>query len=69
MGTRSSEDLKFTLNRSEFSPSGSVEIYNPILGEGNAQIPKLLPNSLNLTANKIRVGISSNFGAGACLYW
>ena len=35
------EDLKFTLNRAEFSPSGSVEIYNPILGEGNAQIPKL----------------------------
>ena len=58
------EDLKFTLNRSEFSPSGSVEIYNPILGEGNAQIPKLLPNSLNLTTNKIRVGISSAFGAG-----
>ena len=58
------EDLKFTLNRAEFSPSGSVEIYNPILGEGNAQIPKLLPNSLNLTANKIRVGISSAFGAG-----
>ena len=58
------EDLKFTLNRAEFSPSGSVEIYNPILGEGNAQIPKLLPNSLNLTTNKIRVGISSAFGAG-----
>ena len=58
------EDLKFTLNRAEFSPSGSVEIYNPILGEGNAQIPKLLPNSLNITTNKIRVGISSAFGAG-----
>ena len=58
------EDLKFILNRAEFSPSGSVEIYNPILGEGNAQIPKLLPNSLNLTTNKIRVGISSAFGAG-----
>ena len=58
------EDLKFILNRANFSPSGSVEIYNPILGEGNAQIPKLLPNSLNLTTNKIRVGISSAFGAG-----
>ena len=58
------EDLKFILNRADFTSLGSVEIYNPILSEGNAQIPKLLPNSLNLTTNKIRVGISSAFGAG-----
>jgi len=58
------EDLKFILNRADFTSLGSVEIYNPILSEGNAQIPKLLPNSLNLTTNKIRVGLSSAFGAG-----
>ena len=55
------EDLKFILNRADFTSSGSVEIYNPILAEGNAQVPKLLPNSLNLTTNKIRVGLSSAF--------
>ena len=35
-----------------------------IRDRGNSQVPKLLPNSLNLTTNKIRVGISSAFGAG-----
>ena len=39
------EDLKFILNRAEFTSLGSVEIYNPILSEGNSQVPKLLPNS------------------------
>jgi len=58
------EDLKFFIYAAEFVPSGSVQVYNPILSEGNAQIPKLLSNSLNVIANKIRVGISSAFGAG-----
>ena len=31
------EDLKFTLYRADFLESGSVELYNPSLGEGNAQ--------------------------------
>ena len=59
------EDLKFIINRAEFSTSGSVEIYNPILSEGNAQIPKLQPNSLNLQTKKIRIGISSAFSGKA----
>ena len=59
------EDLKFIINRAEFSTSGSVEIYNPILSEGNSQIPKLLPNSLNLQTKKIRIGISSAFSGKA----
>ena len=29
-------------NITEFVSQGSVEIYNPILSQGNAQIPKLL---------------------------
>jgi len=59
------EDLKFTLNRAEFVPSGSVQIYNPILAEGNSQVPKLLPNSLDLQTKKIRIGISSAFSGKA----
>ena len=58
------EDLKFTLNRAVFEPSGSVEIYSPILSEGNAQIPRLRPDSLNFESKKIRVGLSSAFAAG-----
>ena len=59
------EDLKFTLNRAEFVTSGSVQIYNPILAEGNAQIPKLLSDSLNITGKKIRIGINSAFSGKA----
>ena len=55
------EDLKFKLNRANFTQSGSLEIYNPILGQGNAQIPRLMPDSLNFTANKVRLGISSAY--------
>jgi len=58
------EDLKFKLNRAQFVTSGSAEVYSPILGEGNAQIPTLLPDSLRMNSKKIRVGISSAFGAG-----
>ena len=58
------EDLKFTLNRAVFEPSGSVEIYSPILSQGNAQIPRLRPDSLNFESKKIRVGLSSAFAAG-----
>ena len=55
------EDLKFVLNRAEFSTQGTVEIYNPILSEGNAQIPTLMPDSINPISKKIRIGISSAF--------
>ena len=59
------EDLKFLLNRAEFVSQGTVEIYNPILSQGNAQIPKLLPDSINPISKKIRVGISSAFSGKA----
>ena len=38
------EDLKFDLFRASFVGEGSVELYNPILSRGNAQIPKLMPD-------------------------
>jgi len=53
------EDLKFTLYRADFIESGSVEFYSPELTEGNKQIATLLPDSLNLTSRKIRVGLGS----------
>ena len=57
------EDLKFKLNRANFV-SGTVEIYNPILSKGNYQIPKLMPDALRTHSKKVRVGLSSAFGAG-----
>ena len=54
------EDLKFTLYRADYATSGSLEIYNPELSQGNDQIANLAPDPLNLTARKIRIGIGSN---------
>ena len=53
------EDLKFTLYRADFLPSGSVEFYSPQLTEGNRQIPTLLPNSVKINSRRLRVGIGS----------
>ena len=58
------EDLKFDLFRASFAFEGSVQLYNPILSRGNAQIPKLMPDSLRLHSKKVRVGLSSGFSAG-----
>ncbi|MEC7713294.1 MAG: DUF4815 domain-containing protein, partial [Candidatus Thermoplasmatota archaeon] len=54
------EDLKFTLYRADFVSTGSLEVYSPELSLGNDQIARLLPDPLNLTARKIRIGIGSN---------
>ncbi len=53
------EDLKFTLYRADFEDSGSVELYNPVLSEGNNQIPQLMPDSLNLISRSVRVGLGT----------
>ena len=53
------EDLKFTLYRAEFETEGTLELYNPILSEGNKQIPTLMPNSINLKSRKVRVGLGT----------
>ncbi len=54
------EDLKFVINKAVFETSGTMEIYNPILSEGNNQVARLKPNSLNITSKKIRVGIGTS---------
>jgi hypothetical protein len=53
------EDLKFTLYRADFIESGTTEIYNPELSEGNNQIAKLLPNSLNFSSRTVRISLAS----------
>ena len=53
------EDLKFRLNRADFESSGNLQVYSPILSEGNKQISQLMPNSINLLSRKVRVGLSS----------
>jgi len=54
------EDLKFVINKAVFETSGTMEIYNPILSEGNNQVARLKPNSLNINSKKIRVGIGTS---------
>ena len=56
------EDLKFTLYRADFETEGTLELYNPVLSEGNAQIPVLQPNSINLNSRKVRVGLGTTLG-------
>jgi hypothetical protein len=53
------DDLKFTLYRADFVESGSVELYNPQLREGNGQIPTLLPDALTPNSRRIRVGLGT----------
>jgi len=54
------EDLKFTLYRADFATTGSIQVYSPELSLGNEQIARLLPDPINLTSRKIRIGIGSN---------
>ena len=53
------EDLKFTLYRADFIESGTVEFYSPQLTEGNNQIAKLMPNSLNFNSKKVKISLAS----------
>ena len=53
------EDLKFILYRADFIESGSVEFYSPQLSEGNGQISKLMPNSLEMSSRKVKVSLAS----------
>jgi hypothetical protein len=53
------EDLKFTLYRADFITTGTVEVYSPELFEGNRQIAKLMPNSLNFNSKRVRISLAS----------
>ena len=53
------EDLKFVLNRARFDSSGTMELYSPVLAEGNGQVPTLMPDPINLSSKRIRVGLNT----------
>ena len=53
------EDLKFKINRAEFVNEGTLELYSPVLSEGNGQVAKLMPNSINIQSREVRVGLGS----------
>ena len=54
------EDLKFTIYTANFVPEGNLVIYNPELSEGNAQIPLLQPDSINITSRSLKLGIDQS---------
>ena len=54
------EDLKFTLYRADFTQTqGNFNFYNPDLSLGNKQIATLVPNPLEFTSRRIRVGLGT----------
>jgi hypothetical protein len=59
------EDLKFTLYRADFVPKGDIQFYNPVLSEGNDQVAKLMPDSLDLSSREIRVGFAKTINDSA----
>jgi hypothetical protein len=61
------DDLKFTLYRADFLESGSLEVYNPPLEQGNEQVPDLMPNSLNIISKQVRVGLGTTVADTALL--
>ncbi len=53
------EDLKFILYRADFVTKGDIQFYNPVLSEGNDQVARLMPDSLDLSSREIRVGFAN----------
>ena len=51
--------MKFTLYRADFVDNGTVEFYNPELTKRNNEIARLMPNPLEFTSKKVRIGINS----------
>ena len=62
------EDLKFKLNRAKFESTGSLQVYSPILSEGNKQVPTLMPDSINLQSREIRVGLGTTLAGNTQLH-
>ena len=53
------ENLKFNLFRARFDETGLVNTYNPQLSISNRQIPRLTPNSIEMSSRRIRVGLGT----------
>ncbi len=50
------EDLKFTLKRADFVPSGNIQFFNPPL---NVDMQRMRRDPLNAYSNDIRVGVNT----------
>lgn len=62
------EDLKFKLYKAQFTQNiGTVYFYNPKLGTGNSQTPRLLPNPIKTLPRKLKVGITTSTTLGNIL--
>jgi hypothetical protein len=54
------EDLKFTLYKAKFtSPTGTANLNNPNLSQGVEQFLPIDSNALEITSNKVRVGLGT----------
>ena len=54
------EDLKFTLNKCNFVPGpGTLKLYNPELGVGKFEFPRLRPDPIEYYSHEIKVGFGS----------
>jgi len=53
------ENLKFNLFRASFDETGIINTYNPELSVANRQIPRLTPNSIEMSSRRIRVGLGT----------
>ena len=54
------EDLKFTLYKAQFVQTpGTLKLYNPEIGVGNQNHPRLRPNPLEFLTQEIVVGLGS----------
>ncbi len=53
------EDLKYSLNRAEFTDRGSISFFNPDLSRGNGQIAILKKDALVSSSRQIVVGLGT----------
>ncbi len=55
------EDLKFTLHKCKFVPGpGALKLYNPELGVGGLENPKLRPSPLTMNSHEVKIQLSGN---------
>ena len=56
------EDLKFTINKAEFTAgtTGTVNFYNPQLGVGNNELVELNSNPLRALSKRVTLGLTSS---------
>ncbi len=63
------EDLKFTLNRAEFTAgtTGTVNFFNPELNVGNNELVELNANPITVYSKKTTLGLTSSVGGNSII--